>query len=81
LLPYSLPMVMHNGNRVEHSSFIKIHTDAEFRSHINGDGDFELNFDGVVDLSLTPDAAMKVHAMLGESLPELRALAASEPAE
>jgi hypothetical protein len=38
-------------------------------------------FISVVDLSLTPDAAMKVHAMLGESLPELRALAASEPAE
>jgi hypothetical protein len=68
-------MVKYSGNGVDHSSFIKIYADAEFRSHINGDGEFELNFDGVVDLALTPDAAEKVHAMLGEALPKLRELA------
>ena len=69
-------MAKYSGTGVDHSSFIKIYADAEFGSHINGDGDFELNFDGVVDVALTPDAAEKVHAMLGEALPKLR-----EPAD
>jgi hypothetical protein len=33
----------------------------------------------VVDLALTPDAAEKVHRMLGEALAELRRLAKTEP--
>lgn len=66
---------------VEHSSYIKIHTDARFKSHITGDGDFELNFDGVVDLSLTPDAAVKVYRMLGDALPDLREFSDTEPTE
>lgn len=68
-------MVIRSGSGVAHSSFIKVVGDARFRSHINGDGDFELNFDGVVDLSLTPDAAQRVYTMLGEAMPELRQLA------
>jgi hypothetical protein len=74
-------MVKYSGNGVDHSSFIKIYADAEFRSHINGDGEFELNLDGVVDLALTPDAAEKVYAMIGAVLPELRELAETEPVE
>ena len=65
-------MVQYSGNGVDHSSFIRVHSGAQFRSHVNGDGEFELNFDGVVDLALTPDAAVRVYAMLGEALPELR---------
>ncbi|MFJ6674366.1 hypothetical protein ACIQMJ_24955 [Actinosynnema sp. NPDC091369] len=74
-------MAKHSGSGVDHSSFIKVYAGAEFRSHVNGDGDFELNLDGVVDLALAPDAAAKVHAMLGKALPELRELAESEPVD
>jgi hypothetical protein len=73
-------MAFQSETGVEHSSYIKIHTDAKFKSHINGGGDFELNFDGVVDLSLTPDVAVKVYRMLGEALPDLRELSETEPA-
>ncbi|WP_433270029.1 hypothetical protein ACQPZF_08635 [Actinosynnema sp. CS-041913] len=71
-------MTMHSENGVNHSSYIKVYSDATFRSQINTDGIFELNFDGVVDLALTPDAAEKVYAMLGEALPELRELAEAQ---
>lgn len=65
-------------NGVEHSSYITVYSDAAFRTQINAEGYFELNFGRAVDLALTPDAAEKVYALLGEALPELRRLAETE---
>lgn len=57
---------------VELSSYIQVFSDVALSAQINGDGNIEIDFDRVVDLALTRDAAEKLHALIGEKLSELR---------
>ncbi|MBB5808449.1 hypothetical protein F4560_008217 [Saccharothrix ecbatanensis] len=68
-------MVIQPGNGVEHSSYIRISSEAEFKEGINADGEYEVSFDQVATVALTPDAAEKFYWMLGAKIPELRRLA------
>ncbi|NUT49465.1 MAG: hypothetical protein HOV94_19470 [Saccharothrix sp.] len=53
---------------VEQTSYLRITGDAEFTESVTADGDYEVSFGTVATVALTPDAAEKLHRMLGARL-------------
>jgi hypothetical protein len=65
------------SDAIEHSVYFKVNCEAEFVESITADGDYEVSFDKVATLALSPDAAEKLYWMLSKQIPELRKLAAA----
>ncbi|MCE6997729.1 hypothetical protein LZG04_23430 [Saccharothrix sp. S26] len=70
-------MVMRPSDAVEQTSYVRIMSEAKFEESVTADGDYEVTFDMTATVALTPDAAEKLHWMLGAKIPELRRLAAA----
>ncbi|MEV8439558.1 hypothetical protein AB0425_19470 [Actinosynnema sp. NPDC051121] len=63
------------ADAVEQTSYLRITSEAEFKESITADGDYEISFGEAAVVALTPDAAEKLHWMLGVRIPELRRIA------
>ncbi|MFD0202790.1 MULTISPECIES: hypothetical protein [Saccharothrix] len=63
------------SDAIEHSVYFRVNREADFVESITADGDYEISFDRVATLALSPDAAEKLYWMLGKRIQELRKIA------
>jgi hypothetical protein len=70
-------MVMQAGksDAIEHSVYFRVNCEADFVESITADGDYEVSFDRIATLALSPDAAEKFYWMLSKQIPALRKIA------
>ena len=68
------------AHTIEHSVYFRVTGEAAFQESITADGDYEISFDRVATVALSPDAVEKLHLMLSKRIPELRKTTAAERA-
>lgn len=66
------------SDATEHSVYLRVSGEAVVDESITADGDYEVSFDRVATVALSPDAAEKLYSMLSKRIPQLRKSATTE---